>query len=329
MEVKNMKIKLLSNFLALFCVFVWGVTFISTKVLLRYFDPTSILIYRLVICIIFLFILSPKIFRLNKISHELYFLLAGGSGITFYFLLENFAVKYTSATSVGIIVALAPMFTMIFCQIAFKETKIGFNLAIGFIVSIIGIVLMSLDSLKNDSNITLKGVLLASFAMICWGFYSCFVKKINNIGYDGINVTRRIMIYGLILLIPFHFILKANFNIEAFKNYKVVLNILFLGLVASALCFVLWNYAVVQIGPIKCNTYLYLSPTITMIFSCLILGEKINTLIVAGMLLSIFGLFISSDLLFKNKLKDSNINDRISLSGDKDDTSISEDERNI
>ncbi len=324
-----MKIKALSNLLALFCVFVWGVTFISTKVLLRYFDPTSILIYRLIICAVFLFLLSPKPFLLNKIGHEIYFLLAGASGITFYFLLENFAVKYTSATSVGIIVALAPMFTMLFCNVAFKETKITINLIIGFIIAITGIVLMSLDSLKNDSNITLKGVILASLAMLCWGFYSCFLKKINNLGYEGIKVTRRIMLYGLILLLPFHFILNGSFNIAAFKNYKVVLNILFLGLVASALCFVLWNYAVLQIGPIKCNVYLYLSPTITMIFSAIILHEKINILIVIGMILSTIGLFVSSDFMLKNKLKDYNINDKISLSGENNDTSISEDERNI
>ncbi len=324
-----MKIKALSNVLALFCVFVWGVTFISTKVLLRYFDPTSILIYRLIICVVFLFILSPRLFKLDKILHEIYFLLAGASGITFYFLLENFAVKYTSATSVGIIVALAPMFTMLFCTIAFKETKISINLIIGFIIAITGIVLMSLDSLKNDSSISVKGVVLASMAMLCWGFYSCFVKKINNLGYDGVKVTRRIMIYGLLLLIPFHFILKGDFNVSALKHYKVVLNILFLGLVASALCFVFWNYAVLQIGPIKCNIYLYLSPTITMIFSCIILHEKINLLIVIGMLLSILGLFISSNLLFKNKLKDSNTSDKISLSGEDNDTSINKDEGNL
>ncbi len=322
--------KILSSFLALFCVFVWGVTFISTKVLLRYFDPTTILIYRLCICLILLFLLSPKIFHINRKRDELYFLGAGAFGITFYFLFENIAIKYTSASSVGIIVSLAPMFTLLFCTAVFKDQRISINFIIGFIVAILGIVLISFDSLKDTSEISLKGIILASCAMMCWGVYSVFVKKINILGYQGIGATRKIMYYGLICLIPFYYIMNSHLNIHSLSIPKVSLNLLFLGLVASAMCFVLWNYAVLNLGPVKCNIYLYLSPAITMIASSIILKEKITLIIFAGLVLSVAGLVISNDLWFKKKLKDNNINGKIKEEdGVIDEGNISQDEGNI
>ncbi len=310
-----MKTKILSIFSALFCIIVWGTTFISTKVLLKSFDPTTILIYRLLICITLLIIMYPHIFKTRNKKDELYFFLAGASGIAFYFLFENFSLKYTSASSVGIIVSIAPMFTLLFCAVAFKDSKITINFIIGFIVAIIGIVLISLDSKNESSEISVKGVLLAIAAMMCWGMYSVFVKKINNLGYQGIGVTRKIMYYGLICLIPFWFILKGDFNIVALKNVKIISNLLFLGIVASTMCFLLWNYALRHMGPVKCNIYLYISPAITMIASALILGEKITLIIIIGMILSVLGLVISNDIWHKKKLKENSKNDNI-LKGD-------------
>lgn len=322
--------KIVANTLALFCVFVWGTTFIFTKVLLHSFNPVIILIYRLLISLCFLFMLSPKIFTLKRRIDELFYIGAGASGITFYFLFENFAIKYTSASSVGIIVSLAPMFTYISCAIVFRETKIHLNFIIGFLIAISGIVLLSLDSLKNTSQIDVRGIIYAIIAMICWGIYSCFVKKINSLGYVGIGSTRKIMYYGLLFLIPFYFILEGNFNFDAFKSYKIVIDILFLGIVASALCFVLWNYAVLNVGPVKCNIYLYLSPAITVVASAIVIHEKITVIIFFGLILSILGLLISSDIWVKKKLKEININGNIDIGkGEADERNTCEDEGNL
>lgn len=300
-----MKNKTISHIFSLFCVIVWGTTFLSTKVLLKSFDPVAILIYRLIICIALLFIFSPKLMRLEKRVHELYFLGAGASGICFYFLFENFALKYTQASNVGVIVSLAPMFTMLFCSIAFKNQKIKWNFIIGFVVAIIGIVLISFNGNK-EFGLSPKGDILALIAMMMWGIYSIFTYKISSLGYGGVATTRRIMVYGFITLIPFIFFLKAKFNIRSVIEIKNLLNLMYLGIFASTLCFLFWNFAVREIGPIKTSIYLYISPAITMLASYLIIHERINFVSIIGMLLSIFGLVLSGDILIKrsNKVED-------------------------
>ena len=129
------KKEVMCHIFALFCVFVWGTTFISTKVLLDSFHPVVILLYRLIICVTLLFIIHPRIFKTYSFKHELLFIGAGASGVTFYFLFENMALSYTNASDVGIIVSAAPFFTLIFCTIFLKTDRITLWFIIGFILA--------------------------------------------------------------------------------------------------------------------------------------------------------------------------------------------------
>ena len=287
------KKEVMCHIFALFCVFVWGTTFISTKVLLDSFHPVVILLYRLIICVTLLFIIHPRIFKTYSFKHELLFIGAGASGVTFYFLFENMALSYTNASDVGIIVSAAPFFTLIFCTIFLKTDRITVWFIIGFILAMSGVILISING-SNNLNANPIGYLLALLAMVMWGFYSVFVKKIGDLGYKGIGVTRKIMYYGLIFLIPFFFIFRCNFNFQALTNPTNILNILFLGILASSVCFLLWNYSLSNIGAVKTSVYIYISPVITTIASVILLKEAINVFTIIGMILAILGLILSS-----------------------------------
>ena len=287
------KKEVMCHIFALFCVFVWGTTFISTKVLLDSFHPVVILLYRLIICVTLLFIIHPRIFKTYSFKHELLFIGAGASGVTYYFLFENMALSYTNASDVGIIVSAAPFFTLIFCTIFLKTDRITLWFIIGFILAMSGVILISING-SNNLNANPIGYLLALLAMVMWGFYSVFVKKIGDLGYKGIGVTRKIMYYGLIFLIPFFFIFRCNFNFQALTNPTNVLNILFLGILASSVCFLLWNYSLSNIGAVKTSVYIYISPVITTIASVILLKEAINVFTIIGMILAILGLILSS-----------------------------------
>ena len=288
-----MRKDILCNIFALFCVFVWGTTFISTKILLDSFHPVVILLYRIFICVVLLFIIHPKIFKTNSFKHELLFMGAGASGITFYFLFENLALSYTNAADVGIIVSLAPFFTLIFCTLILKSDKITLWFMLGFVVAMAGIIIISING-SGNLKLNPLGYFLALLAMVMWGIYSVFVKKIGDLGYKGIGITRKIMYYGLIFLIPFFFIFRCNFNFELLGNVKNLFNILYLGVIASTVCFVLWNYSLRKIGAVKTSLYIYLSPAITTLASFIFLDEVINFFTIVGMVLAILGLVISS-----------------------------------
>ena len=70
-------------------------------------------------------------------------------------------------------------------------------------------------------------------------------------------------------------------------------NLLFLGIGASAICFVTWNTAVKRLGAVKTTVYIYMVPVVTIITSVLILGEKLTVRAACGAFLTIAGLFLS------------------------------------
>lgn len=72
-----------------------------------------------------------------------------------------------------------------------------------------------------------------------------------------------------------------------------LLNLLFLGVIACAGCFVIWNHSCFILGSVRTNQYVYLNPIATIIFSVMILHEKITLCIVLGTILTLSGLIIS------------------------------------
>ncbi len=234
-----------------------------------------------------------------------YFIGAGLCGVTLYFLLENIALTHTLASNVGVIISIAPFFTAIFAHLFLTSENFKMNFFIGFIAAFIGIFLISFNG-NTNFHLNPIGDILAILAAIVWAIYSILMKKITEFQYNTIQTTRRIFFYGLLFMIPTLFILDFNLGLERFTYIPNLLNILFLGLGASALCFVTWNFAVKMLGAIKTSIYIYLVPVITVVTSMIVLNEKITTLAVLGTILTLVGLLIS-ELKFNPKKKDSHL----------------------
>lgn len=298
--------------LATVTVIIWGITFVCTKSLLQDFSALEILFFRFIIAYIGLWIMNPKSEKIAK-KDNLLFCFAGLSGVVLYQFSENIAINFTTASNVSVIVSICPLFTAIIAQIFLKEKHITPFFILGFIISIIGVFFVSLNG-NIQLKINPKGDLLALFAGICWGFYSLFVSMINKKEYNLICSTRRIFFFAVIFMIPLMIIgnkisnitansdlinsmnVNLNFseNIQRFKNFLNVGNLLFLGLLASGFCFSAWNKACKLVGTVKISFGIYLIPVVTIIFAFFTLHEKISFMGLLGAILTITGLFISN-----------------------------------
>lgn len=290
------------HLLATFTVIVWGLTFISTKILLIDFLPIEILFTRFLLGAIVMYIFYPKLLGFVGWQKELTFALAGFFGVTLYFLLENIALTYSLATNVGVIITISPFFTAIINHFFIKDEKLYLHFFVGFLISLVGIFLLS----KNTDPISFNpfGDFLAILAALSWSCYSIFIKKACSYGYKTLEVTRCTFVYGLIFMIPAMFFMGFELKLERFLQIENSLNILFLGLCASALCFFTWNIAVKSLGVVKSSAYIYAIPTVTVITAILILDEKLTLWSFIGILMTLLGLFISESYLkFKLILK--------------------------
>lgn len=280
---------------ALLTIIVWGTTFISTKVLLVDFQPIEILFFRFVIGFVVLCLVCPRLLKQTTFQQEIVFMGAGLTGICLYYLMENIALTYTLASNVGVIISIAPFFTALLSHLFMKnEEKLTIHFYIGFGVSMIGICLLSF----NGSQLQLNplGDFLAILAALLWACYATLTKKISSFGYSTILTTRRTFFYGLIFMIPALFIFDFQLELSRFTNYTYLMNIIFLGVLASALCFVTWNYAVKKLGAIQTSVYIYMVPVITVLTSALILSESITMISGIGILLTLIGLCVSENI---------------------------------
>ena len=288
MENKNT----IGHFAALFTILVWGTTFISTKILLTAFQPVEILVFRFIMGFCALWLAAPKRLRTANAKQELTFAAAGLCGICLYYLLENIALTYTLASNVGVIVSVTPFLTAILAHLFIKsEEKLKGQFFIGFLVAMAGIILISFNGAKLKLNP--MGDILAILAAVVWSFYSILTRKIGSFGYPVILATRRTFFYGILFMLPTLFFFDFHVNLSRFADMTYLFNILYLGLGASALCFVTWNFAVKVLGAVKTSVYIYMVPVITVMTSVLILHEKLTRLAGIGTLLTILGLFLS------------------------------------
>ena len=280
------------HMLALFVAVVWGTTFISTKVLLRAFHPIEIMIFRFAIAWVVLFLCSPKPLLPKSLKSELPFLGAGATGLTFYFILENFALTYTYASNVGIIISAAPMFTALLLWLFRRTSRPRWTFFAGFVIAMAGITLISVAS-GEVVGINPVGDLLTLGAAFCWGAYGVCIELTQPQGYTNLQVTRKVFFWGLIFTLPFIFTHRLDLSLARFAAPEMLFNILYLGLGASALCFVSWNKAVVYIGSLATNVYIYLMPVITLVASALILREPVNPANLGAIALILAGLWLS------------------------------------
>jgi len=233
-----------------------------------------------------------KRFRTADYKQELTFIAAGLCGICLYYLLENIALTFTMASNVGVIISVAPFFTAILAHLFMKsEEKLRTQFFVGFFVAMIGIILISFNGSKLELNP--MGDLLAVAAALVWACYSILTRKISSFGYPVILSTRRTFFYGILFMIPTLFFFNFQPDLSRFVNMTYLFNILYLGVGASALCFVTWNFAVKELGAVKTSVYIYMVPVITVVTSVLILHERLTLLAGAGTVLTLIGLFLS------------------------------------
>ncbi|MEK5255551.1 DMT family transporter [Paenibacillus sp. RS8] len=280
------------HLLALITILIWGTTFISSKILLTDFTPVEILFFRFLLGYFVLLLIYSRPVRTKSFKEELLFVSAGLCGITLYFLLENIALVYTLASNVGVIVSIAPFFTAVIAHFFLEEEKFHRQFIIGFVIALSGIILIGLNG-----SFLLKlnpiGDLLAFIAPMVWAIYSVLMRKISGLQVHTIGATRKVFFYGILFMLPALFIFDFHLDLSRFKDTQNMTNILFLGLGASALCFVTWNRAVGILGAVKTSVYIYIVPVVTVAASALILNEKITWATLLGTFLTLTGSYIS------------------------------------
>jgi drug/metabolite transporter (DMT)-like permease len=257
--------------LLLVCVAIWGWTFVATKICLAYMNPIELIGARFAIGLPVLagIVLWKKISL--RFSRRDWGLLTFGSVIiAVHFLIQAFALKYTSATNTGWIIAVTPLVMAVLSFLILKE-RIGKKEITGIGVATLGILLLiSKGDLTNIGWLKSVGDWLILLSAHTWALYTIATRNVSR-QYHPIAVT-------LIVFLPVTAICLAYMAVSTDVSkltslpQEPLIALLFLGVLGTASQW-FWQEGVARLGATRAGIFLYLEPIATTALAVPFLGE--------------------------------------------------------
>ena len=294
--------RLIYHIIAFLVVAVWGTTFVYTKLLLMAgLTAAQIFVLRFIIAYVMLLVysLTRKQFRWfsRMWQDELLMVGLGITGGSLYFLTENSAMIYTTTTNTSLIVCMCPLFAALLIALFFRSQRLHGLQIVGTVMAAIGVAVVVLNG-HSVLHLSPLGDTLAFAACLCWAVYSLLMIP-AGMRYDTVFITRKVFFYGLLSMIPYFMVYPDLPSPSLVFRIDVLLNLLFLGCVASMLCFLAWNWVVKKLGAIVATNYVYFNPVTTVLFAWLILSEHITVYFLMGTALILTGLYFCNKTIKK------------------------------
>lgn len=217
----------------------------------------------------------------------------GITGGSVYFLTENAAMLYTTATNTSLIVCSCPLFAMLLVALVYRKTEhFRRTQVVGSLIACMGMAVVVLNG-HFVLHLSPLGDALAFAACLCWALYSLLMKPATE-RYSTLFITRKVFFYGLLTIIPYYIWNPDEANPSIFQsfNLSILLNLLFLGVVASMLCFLVWNWVIRKLGAVIATNWVYFNPITTIVFAWWLLHEQITPWFLLGTILILTGMYL-------------------------------------
>jgi len=280
------------HLLAILAVTVWGTTFVSTKVLLDYgLTPSGIFLLRFIMAYIGILFIAPRKLFADNIKDELILVITGLGGGSVYFIAENTALDITLASNVSLIVCTTPILTVFLSYFFYKKEPLKRQLFYGSAIALAGVALVIFNG-SFILEINPLGDFLTIIAALAWATYGVALKWLDS-KYSILFITRKVFFYGFATLLPFLPLFPPKLELSILMQPVVLMNLLFLGLIASLLCYFIWNIAVKKIGVVITTNYIYLIPMVTLITAWIVINENITFIAILGACMILSGVYLA------------------------------------
>jgi drug/metabolite transporter (DMT)-like permease len=287
MQKKQVRLGLLALAAA---TLIWGPTFIVTKNLLGQAGPMTILFLRFLVALCILIPLSWREgFRFRMIFKPA-FLYSGLFGVLISFGLQNLALQYTSAGTGALLDASMPVMTLILSVIFLKE-KLMLKRILGVSLSVLGVVVLTLPNATSGGAFVVLGNVLLLVSILGWSINTIIVKNLVK-GYSSMVTTTGGFLAGWLMLIPFSLGEVVQSGLPHLTGMSW-LAILYLGVLASALSFLMWNFGLKLVDASVAAPYSNLIPVVGLT-AAVIGGEPASWLQLVGGAMAILGVWICS-----------------------------------
>ncbi|MGQ0738705.1 MAG: DMT family transporter [Bacteroidota bacterium] len=283
--------------LAVLAAFIWSGNFIVARAVNKDIPPISLNFYRWLTAAVIILPFAIKQFKtewkvVKQSWHYLFWISL--TGIALFNTFVYVGAHYTSAINLALIgTTSSPIMSVLFARIFLKE-KIGWLKLTGMILCIIGVLfLLSKGNFQTLLSLRFsKGDLWMLVAAFCFAVYNTMVKK-KPAALSSINFLFVIFSFGTLMVLPFY-IWEMNRAPVVAWNSNLILSILYLGLGASVVCFLIWNIAIGKLGAGRTALFGNLIPVFSSIEAAIILHEQFTWVHIVSMLIVFVGILLAN-----------------------------------
>lgn len=288
----NLRNQLFSYGPVILAMLFWSYSFIWYKQVFRYYDPVTLIAFRLIIAVPLLFLLSLSFRKLQRVKrkHFTWFLLLAFFEPFLYFLGECYGVNLITPTLASIMISLIPLLVPIPAWYLFRE-KFTVTNYIGLFISIGGVALVIMGD-NSGQPTSFAGVMLMLVAILSAVFHSVFVRKLAE-QYNTFTIVTYQNTLGLIYFLPLFFIMSFSRFVHTQHTFEMVLPVIKLAVFSSTFAFLFFVYSIQKIGMARTNVFINLIPVFTALLAFLVLHEEFGFLKLAGIAVVISGLVFS------------------------------------
>lgn len=286
------KVNITAYLAVILAMIFWSYTFVWYKVVFEFYNPITVVFFRLIISSVFLFTLMYPLKRLQKIQKGdfKYFFLVSIFNPFLYFLGESYGVKFVSSTLAAVIIATIPLFTSFTSSFFLNEKVTKMNI-LGIFTSILGVGFVIFN--KGETiDASPFGIGMLSFAVAASIGYTLVLKKLAE-KYNPTTIVTYHNFIGIFLFAPLFFIIDfPEFKLTGFSPDAWV-PLLKLAIFGSSFAFIFFTFSIKRIGIAKANAFTNLIPVFTAVIAFFVLNEIINMNKITGITLVICGLFLT------------------------------------
>ncbi|MBT2235385.1 DMT family transporter [Nonomuraea sp. NEAU-A123] len=244
----------------------WASAFPAIRLAAPELGVAGLSLVRLLVAAVVLLALAPVTGLRLPARRDLPLVIACGVfGMAAYQGLLNWGELHVPAGTASIIVAGTPLVSIAIAAGAFGERLTIVKIA-GSAVAIAGIALVS--TARSDVSVTTTSWIVIAAAVV-QGIYHPLTKPLLR-RYTGLEVATYGMVVGAALTVPF---VGFAWNDMTTADGSAWWSAVYLGVVPSALGFVMWGYTVARVPVATSTSLLYLVPAFAILIAYVWLGE--------------------------------------------------------
>lgn len=250
-------------------------------------------LYRAVLAAVFIgffLLVTRQKIPFGKIKKQLPLLAVSGAAMGFNWIFLFEAYENTTVSIATISYYFAPVIVMLVCPILFKE-KMGLKQWICFIMSTVGIVLISVSGKDEEGSNHLLGIAFGLLAACLYATVILINKFIKTV--DGIHRTFLQFIAAIIVLVPY-VLLTGGITLGTLDTKGWVF-LLTVGLVHTGITYCMYFSSLKELSGQKAAVLSYIDPLVAMLCSAFLLQEAMAPWQIIGAVL-VFGFTLLNEI---------------------------------